>query len=373
MFLKYFLRISFFLLLFSGAVFTTQKIPGTNTPQIINIFGWHGQISAAVLKGFTKETGIKVIYDVYDSNEVLEAKLLAGHTGYDIVFPTAWPYMARQIRAKLYYPLDISMLPNLSNIDPKFKDRMGKADPGNKFAVPYTWGLVALGYNPDLIPKDFPRELLDSWALVYDETVLGKLEKGGVTLLEDPFDVFLTFYIFKGKNPLSTSMKLLKEMTEALKQLRPHIKKFATSLVAEQLANGELVVAMHWSEILNNACNKLKKSGLPSNIKVVLPREGTLMWIDCIGIPKDAPHIENAHKFINYLLRQDVAAQITNTISTATTLGNNNHLLRQDIRDNKELFPDDDYMKKVILPEIGSLQFQRRMARYFASIITYKE
>lgn len=362
---KLFVFAVMFLSFFAKATESTQKV--------VNVFGWYEQIPQNVIKAFEAETGIKVNLDVYDSNEVLEAKLLAGNTGYDVVFPTAWPYVARQAASGLYAKIDRSKLPHYKNLDPLFLERMEAADPGNTYSIPYTWGLVAIGYNPEVIKKLVPKEKQDSWALLYDPSVLKVLQRCGVSLLEDPLDVFLTYYIYKGEDPLNPSLVKLKEMKESLKEIRPFIRRFGTSLVAEQLGNEELCVVMHWSGILSMARSKFQKIPGKRPLKIMLPKEGTLMWIDCVAIPKDAPHLDNAHQFIDFLLRAESAAKITNTVYTATTVKASYPLLRQDVRTNKAVFPGEDYMKKVVLPEVKSLQFQRRLSRFFASIITHKK
>tara|TARA_R110002095_G_scaffold211303_1_gene199335 strand:+ start:2033 stop:3157 length:1125 start_codon:yes stop_codon:yes gene_type:complete len=346
--------------------------------QVINVSSWYEQIPNDLIKAFEKETGIKVNLDIIDSNEVLEAKMLAGNTGYDVVFPTAWPYVVRQAVSGLYHEIDRSKLPHYKNLDPLFLEKMQKADPGNRYSIPYTWGLVAIGYDEEKIKNLVPEEKRNSWALLYDPEVLKALQGCGVTLLEDPLDVFLTYYIYKGEDPLNPSLKKLKEMKEALKEVRPYIKRFGTSLVAEQLGNGELCVVMHWSGILSHAQSKFKKiagkrTSTGSKIKIMLPKEGTLMWIDCIAIPKDALHVDNAHLFIDFLLRAETAAGITNKTYTPTTVKASYPLLQEGIRNNKALFPGEEYLKKVVLPEVQSLQFQRHLSRSFASLITHKE
>ncbi len=362
-------RLFIFLLMSVSFLVNAKESP----QQVVNVFGWHEQIPQSIIKAFEAETGIKVNLDVYDSNEVLEAKLLAGNTGYDVVFPTAWPYVARQAASGLYAKIDPQKLPHYKNLDPLFLERMEAADPGNTYSIPYTWGLVAIGYNPEKIEKLVPKEKQDSWALLYDPDVLKSLKRCGVSLLEDPLDVFLTYYIYKGEDPLNPSLKKLKEMSESLKEIRPFIRRFGTSLVAEQLGNEELCVVMHWSGILSMTRSKFKTISRQSSMEIMLPKEGTLMWIDCIAIPKDAPHVENAHKFIDFLLRAESAAMITNMVYTATTVKASYPLLHKEIRENKAVFPGKNYMKKVVLPEVKSLQFQRRMSRFFASIMTHKD
>ena len=356
----------------------TEQKPQSKGEQVVNVYGWYEQIPDDLIKAFEKETGIKVNLDVYDSNEVLEAKLLAGNTGYDVVFPTAWPYVLRQAASGLYLEIDKSKLTNYKNLDPLFLEKMQNADPGNVYSIPYTWGLVAIGYDEEKIKKLVPEGKQNSWALLYDPEVLKALKGCGVTLLEDPLDVFLSYYIYRGENPLDPSLKKLREMQEDLKKIRPYIKRFGTSLVAEQLGNGELCVVMHWSGILSHARSKFKKmaektAGKRSQMKIMLPKEGTLMWIDCVAIPKDALHVDNAHRFIDFLLRAKTAAGITNTVYTATTIKESYPLLKEELRNNKAVFPGDEYLKKVVLPEVKSLQFQRRMSRAFASLITHKE
>ncbi|MDP4840236.1 MAG: extracellular solute-binding protein, partial [Alphaproteobacteria bacterium] len=284
----------------------------------------------------------------------------------------------RQAASGLYLKIDRSKLPNYKNLDPLFLEKMQNADPGNLYSIPYTWGLVAIGYDEEKIKKLVPEDKQNSWALLYDPEVLKSLKGCGVTLLEDPLDVFLTYYIYRGENPLDPSLKKLKEMQEDLKEIRPYIKRFGTSLVAEQLGNGELCVVMHWSGILSHARSKFKKmeGKTPVNaskMKIMLPKEGTLMWIDCVAIPKDALHVDNAHRFIDFLLRAQTSAGITNNTYTPTTVKTSYPLLQDDIRNNKSLFPGDEYLQKVVLPEVKSLQFQRRLSRSFASLITHKE
>lgn len=367
------LTLTLLVLILFGGVSSAQG--GTKAPakQVVNVFGWHGQIPESVIKAFEGETGIHVNLDVLESNEVLEAKLLAGNTGYDVVFPTAFPYVARQAGAHLYHVLDRTKLPHAKDIDPLFKDRMQKADKELRHTLPLTWGLVAIGYNPEKIKALTPSTAHSSWAMMYDPTVVSALQSCGVTLLEDPMDVLMTYYLFTGESPTNASLKTLKERGEDLKKVRPFIRRFGTNLVAEQLGNGELCAVMHWNGILSKAQAKFQKDTQKRPFEILLPQEGTLMWIDCVAIPKDAPNLENAHRFIDFLMRPESAAAITNETDTPTTITSSYPLLKPEIRNNKVLFPDKDYMAKVVVPENSSLQFQRRLSRYFASLMTHKE
>jgi spermidine/putrescine-binding protein len=239
--------------------------------------------------------------------------------------------------------------------------------------LPLTWGLVAIGYDPEKIKKLVPLEKQNSWAILYDPNIVKNLKACGVTLLEDPMDVLMTFYIFQGESTASASLKVLKEKSDALKTVRPSIRRFGTNLVAEQLGNGELCAVMHWNGILTKARAKFQKETANPPFEIILPAEGTLMWIDCVAIPKDAPHVDNAHKFIDFLMRPESAAAITNETDTPTTITTSYPLLKPEIRTNTILFPSKDYMDKVVLPENSSLHFQRRLSRHFASIMTHKE
>ena len=362
----------------SGNVYSSDpqkqtKQPNQNSQQIVNVFSWHDQIPLELIKAFEAETGIKVRLDTIDSNEVLEAKLLAGSTGYDVVYPTALPFGARQSASGLYAPINKKALNHYAEINPDFLKRLSNADPGNMNLIPYTWGLVAIGYNPDLLPEGIQESDLNSWGLVYDPDLLALYADRGVTLLDDPVDVFTTFYLYQGANPVDTSRSLLKDMTNKLKERRSFYRRFSSNLVAEQLGNKELAVAMHWSGILSTAREKFKKLGEKTPLKIILPKEGTMMWVDCLAIPHDAPHIENAHAFIDFLLRPENAAVVSNKTYTATTISNAKAHIREEIRSNETVFPGDEYMKKVSLPEIKSLQFQRLMSRAFASLMTHKK
>jgi putrescine transport system substrate-binding protein len=340
--------------------------------KVLNIFAWYASVPQPIIKQFEQETGIKVNLDFFDTNDVLETNLFAGNTGYDIVFPTTWPYLARHVPAGMYQKIDKSKLKNYQNLDPVILQKIDNADPGNLHFIPYFWGLVALGYDKEKVERLIPKEMHDSWALIFDLNNLQKLSPYGVALLDDSVDVFLSFYIYLGLDPFNSSPEQLAQVREELKKRRPFIRRFANSLTTDQLANGELCLIMHWSEFISKARTKFQKLPDKPEIKILLPREGTTMWVDGLAIPKDAKHVDAAHQFIDFLLRAEIAAAITNSVSTPTAVKAAKPLIREEIANNPALFPSDEYMKKVFLPEIRSKQFQRLLTRFFTTVQTSK-
>jgi putrescine transport system substrate-binding protein len=339
---------------------------------MVHVYGWYDHIPEEVIKQFEQETGISVKFDLIDSNELLQAKLLLGNTGYDVVFPTAYPYVALQIPAKLYHPIDHTKLKNFHYIDPQYLRFLEFADPGNKYAIPSTWGLVVFGYNEDMIKGRVPEQYLDSWAMLYDPAIVSKFAQCGVAFLEDATDVFYTNYLYWGIDINNGSLKILKQVTTHLKTLRPYIKKFDINLSSEQLASGEICIAQQWSSNLVKALSEYAHLKNRPNIKIVFPKEGSLIWIDCMTIPADAPHLGNAYKFIDFLLRPDISAKITNAYYLRTTTKEKDILQYVDpkIKSNPIIFPDASVLRKAKVASPPSLQFFRKMTRAFLDVLS---
>jgi putrescine transport system substrate-binding protein len=343
-----------------------------NGEEVVHVYGWYHHIPDEVFKQFEKETGIKVKFDLIDSNEVLQAKLLVGNSGYDVVFPTSYPYLALQVPAKLYHQIDPAKLSNYHHIDPEFLNKLQLADPGNKYAVPFAWGLVVIGYNEEILKSHVCDKYLDSWALLYDPGVVSKLSRCGVALLEDASDVYYSSYLYQDINFHDASYKTLKEVTEQLKAIRPYIKKFDISLSSEQLASGEICVAQQWVNNLVRAQKEYANLKNRPKIKIVFPKEGSVMWIDSVAIPSDAPHIDNAYKFIDFLLRPDISAKITNHYFLRTAIKENEitPFIEPEIRKNPYVFPDATILKKAKVAHMPSLQFFRQMTRSFLNVLS---
>lgn len=286
---------------------------------VLNIYNWSDYIGEETIANFEKETGIKVNYDVYDSNQVVEAKLLAGNSGYDIVVPTLAD-AERLIRAKIFQPIDKSKLSNYGNLDPVILQQQAKYDPDNTYAVPYFWGTNGFGYNvakiQEVLGDDAP---VDSWAMIFDPKYAEPLSKCGLSLLDDPGEIvpLVNFYLGNVPDGAPTSESIESAFAE-LDKIRPHVTYFHSSQYINDLANGNTCISVGWSGDVGMAALRAEEAGNGNEIKYVIPKEGTLIWFDAMMIPEDAPNPELAHKFIDYVLRADVEADIANYVAYAT-------------------------------------------------------
>lgn len=366
--LKKFILISAMLLVFSFAAESVRA--GAQPPQrVVKVFIWFDQIPMSIIRDFEKETGIKVKLDYFDSNAALEAKLLAGNSGYDVVLPTSWPNLARQIPGRIYQKLQKDLLPNYAHLHPLILDKVSGADPENQYFIPYFWGLVALGYDQEHVNAVVPEQDRDSWALVFNPKYAQALAGRGITLLEDANDVLLPYALWAGLYPGALDRTVLEKIQDGLFKVRPYIRRFANTLTTEQLVSGELAVVLHWSEYFAKTIDRLADAQDRQRIKIILPREGTLMWVDGFAIPRDAKNVREAHAFIDFMLRPSSGAAVTNEMMTATAVKSATPLIQESIRSNPTLFPDAAYMERVYLPEIPEVSTQRQVMRYFFSVI----
>ncbi len=255
----------------------------------VSVLNWSDYIGETTIADFQAATGIKVTYDVFDSNEVLETKLLAGRSGYDIVVPTA-PFLERQIKAGVFLKLDKSKLPNLSNMDPEIMQRVAAHDPGNAYSITYLWGTIGLGYNPDMVKKALGTDTIDSWSAILDPVNAAKLAKCGITMLDAPTDVFGSVAIYLGLDPNSEKPEDLKAVEIALMKVRPHIRYFHSSSYINDLAAGEICVALGWSGDVLQARDRGAAASKPVRVSYAIPKEGAINYFDMLAIPADAPH-----------------------------------------------------------------------------------
>ncbi|TMJ57248.1 MAG: polyamine ABC transporter substrate-binding protein, partial [Alphaproteobacteria bacterium] len=282
----------------------------------LHVYNWSDYIAPDTIANFTKETGIEVTYDVYDGNEVLEAKLLAGHSGYDIVVPSASPYMARQIAAGAYRTLDKAKLPNLKNLDPQLLVSAATADPGNAHGVPYLWSVTGIGFNTALLDRALgPAAPRDSLALLFDPAYAQKLARCGIALLDTPQEVVPAALAYLGLDPKSRETADLDRAIALIDRVRPYVRKFHSSQYINDLATGDVCIALGYSGDVIQARNRAREAESGVEIAFRVPREGAQMSIDMLGIPADAPHPDNAHAFIDYILRPDIIAAISNAVS----------------------------------------------------------
>ncbi len=279
--------------------------------RVLNLYIWSDYLAPKTLSKFEKQTGIKVNATYYDTNETLDAKLLAGSGGYDIVMPTA-SYFERQIKAGMYLPLDKSKLPNLKNMDPQLMAKVAFHDPGNAHGVIYLWGTNGIGYNEKMVKELLPDAPLDSWQMVFDPKVASKLAKCGISVLNSPAEMLRAVFSYLGKDPNSQAPEDLAQGEAVLLKIRPYIRSINSSEYIEALANGDLCVAVAYNGDVMQARDRAQDANKGIEIKYILPKEGTILWFDMLAIPKDAPHPESAYAFINFVMMPEVIGEITN-------------------------------------------------------------
>jgi putrescine transport system substrate-binding protein len=343
----------------------------TDAEKVLNVYNWSDYIDESVIKDFEKEYGIKVNYDVFDSNEVLETKLLAGTTGYDIVVPSA-SFLERQIKAGVFQPLDKSKIPNLKNMDPEITGRVALHDPGNAYAVNYLWGTSGVGYNVDMIAKRLPDAPVDSWRMFYDPEVVSKFKDCGVTILDAPSEIVGTVLIYLGRDANSEKPEDLKAAEDVLMKIRPYVRYVNSSKYIEDLANGEICLALGWSGDVLQSRDRAEEAGKGINIKYNIPKEGAVMFFDMLAIPKDAKHPLNAHLFINFLMRPDIAAKNSSFVNYANSNAASYPLVDESVRTDTSIYPTPEVKAKLVPDLAESPGFTRQLTRSWTRFKTGK-
>jgi putrescine transport system substrate-binding protein len=334
----------------------------TDPEKVLNVYNWSDYIDPTVAPAFEKEYGIKVNYDVFDSNEVVETKLLAGNTGYDVVVPSA-PFMQRQIQAGVFQKLDKSLLPNLKNLDPDMTHRLEVYDPGNQYSVNYLWGTSGVGYNEEQIEKAMPNAPVNSFAMFFDPKVARNFQQCGISILDAPDEMVGNVYLFLGKDPNSESLEDLQAAEKVLLSIRPYIRYINSSKYIEDLANGELCLALGWSGDVIQARLRARDAGRNTDIRYNIAKEGGIMFFDMLAIPADAPHPKNAHLFINYLMRPEVAAKNATAVHFATTNSTALGLIDPSVYNDRNVYPN-DAQKTHLHPNIShSMTYVRELNR----------
>ena len=349
------------------AVTALADAPDTNQ-RMLNIYNWSDYIATDTIANFEKETGIKVNYDVFDSNEVLEAKLLSGKSGYDIVAPSA-DFLPHQVKAGVYQPLDKKKLTNWNNLDRELMTLAANYDADNQFSFPYLWGTTGIGYNPkqvrEALGEDAP---VDSWSLIFDEKYISKLNECGVAFLNAPTEVIPAALSYLGLDPNSTNRNDYAKAEALLMKVRPYVTYFHSSRSISDLANGDICVAMGWSGDVLQAAERAKEANNGVTVKYAIPEEGAGLWFDMIAIPKNANNAEEAHIFLNYLLRPDVIANITNYVAYANPNKSATQLLDPKIRDNKGIYPGAEVRKRLFVFKNLPPKINRQVNRMFTKL-----
>jgi putrescine transport system substrate-binding protein len=334
----------------------------TDADKVVNVYNWSDYIDPTIVPAFEKEYGIKVNYDVFDSNEVLETKLLAGRTGYDVVVPSA-SFMQRQIQAGVFQKLDKSLLPNLGNLDPDITRRIAISDPDNQYGVNYLWGTAGVGYNEAQIASAMPTAPVDSFAMLLDPTVVRNFQKCGVSILDSPVDGVGAALMYLGKDPKSESLEDLQAAEKVLLAIRPYVRYINSSKYIEDLANGEICLALGWSGDVGQARARAAEAGKTFKIRYNVAKEGAIMFFDMLAIPADAPHPKNAHLFINYLLRPEVAAKNSSTMHFTTSNAAAYKLVDPAVFNDREVYPS-EAQKAHMYPDVShSLAYTRELNR----------
>lgn len=329
----------------------------------LNVYNWSDYIAEDTIPNFEQQSGVKVTYDVFDSDEMVETKLLAGSSGYDVVVPSL-SFLGRQIQAGVFLPLDKSRIPNLKNLDPKMLERIAQQDPGNQFAVPYLWGTSGIGYNVDKIKAIFgDTAVTGSWDVVFKPENAAKLKDCGITVLDTPSELIPIALNYLGEDPHSVDPKVIDKAAALLKSIRPYIRNFHSSSYINDLANGDVCLVVGWSGDIIQARDRAAESGNGVNVAYSIPKEGAPQWFDMLAIPKDAKNVDSAYAFINYLLDPKVAAANTNFVTYPNPVPESKPLVDKAIADDPTIYPPADVDAKLftfaVLPPDVDRQYTR--------------
>ncbi|WP_319558140.1 polyamine ABC transporter substrate-binding protein [Thiomicrorhabdus sp.] len=356
-----------------GAIALCAQLWGSavSAAEELHVYNWSDYITDETLADFEKQTGIKVVYDVYDSNEVLEAKLLAGKSGYDLIFPTARPFVDRHIKAGLYQPLDKAAIPNFKHLDPVIMQSLSDIDPGNRYAAPYMWGTTGIGVNmkkvKEILGDDMP---LDTWKLLFDPKIVAKLSKCGVTMMDDVTEVFAAAHAYQGEDSNDYGKKSLQSASETVKAVRPYIRYFHSSQYINDLANGDICVAQGYSGDILQARDRADEAKNGQEIAYFAPSEGAVVWTDVMVVPADAPNPKAAFKFINYLLDPQVIAPITNYVAYANANKDATALIDEEIRQDPGIYPPQSTRDHFIVIKTPTDRQVREMNRAWTRLKT---
>src|SRR3984893_2883625 len=340
--------------------------------RVVNVYNWSDYIGPTIIEDFSKETGIKVRYDTFDSNDTLETKLLAGKSGYDVVVPTGF-FLERQIKAGVFQKLDKSKLPNLANVWPEIAQRLAVHDPGNLYAVNYMWGTTGLGYNVrkarEILGDD---DKIDSWDIVFKPENLAKFKGCGVYLLDSSDDILPAALKYLGLDPNSRNESEVQKAADLVSKVRSSVRKFHSSEYLNALASGEICFAVGFSGDVKQAQKRAAEAKNGVELAYAIPKEGAQLWFDNIAIPRDARNVAEADAFINYLQKPEVAAKNTNFISYANGNLASQKFIDKSIIDDKTIYPDDVTMRELYTISAHDPKTQRLMNRLWTRIQTGK-
>lgn len=336
---------------------------------VVHVYNWSDYIAPDTIRNFEAETGIKVVYDLFDSNDVLEAKLLSGGSGYDVVVPTS-EFLARQIVAGVFQPLDRSRLPHYDNLDPELMKLLELQDPGNRYAIPYLWGTNGIGYNVDQVRKALgPDAPVDSFDLIFRPANAARLATCGIAMLDAPRDVLAVALRYQGIDPNSEDPEVYRNQAKRLLDaVRPYIRYFHSSQFINDLANGEICVAYGYSGDILQAGDRAREAGNGVNIAYSIPREGTIIFFDMMAIPAASRHVEAAHRFIDYLLRPEVIAGISNYVKYPNPNRASLPLIDPAVRANPTIYPPPEVRSRLFILRAAPPKIDRVANRVWTAV-----
>lgn len=338
--------------------------------KVLHVFNWSDYVAEDTIKNFEAQTGIKVTYDVFDSNDVLETRLLAGNSGFDVVVPSA-SFLERQIKAGVFQKLDKGQIPNLKNMDPEIQQRVALHDPNNEHSVTYLWGTTGIGYNEAKIKKILGDNVVpDSWNYIFDPKLAEKFKECGISVLDAPDEVLKIVLAWLGRDPNSQKEEDLQAAEDKLLAIRPFIRKIHSSQYIDDLATGDLCVAVGWSGDILQARDRADEAKQGTVIKYAIPKEGTIVWFDMLAIPADAKHPKNAHAFINYLMDPQVAANNSNTVNYANGNAASLPMVNDEVKNDPGIYPTPEVKTKLFPSLAYGEDFNRLMTRMWTKFTT---
>lgn len=346
-----------------------QAAANKEATQVVNLYIWADYIAPSATASFEKLTGIKVRISNFDSPETLESRMLTGNSGFDVVVPTA-AFVQRQIRSGAYLPLDKTKLPNIVNLDPAITAQLAHNDPGNAYSVVYTWGTVGIGYNEKFVAQALPKVPLNSWRLIFDPALAARLAACGINIMDDPVAVVQVVLKYLGKNPNAPGPQDLADVETVLGKVRPYIRNIDTSGDIEAMANGDVCIALAYNGDVVQARKRAMEAKRGIKVDFVIPDEGSLLWFDLLAIPRDAPHISNAYRFINYLMNPQVMADISNFIGFANANSAATALLDPSVATDDAIYPVAEQQRRLFVPWEPSPEQARAITRIWQKFKT---
>lgn len=333
----------------------------------VHVYNWSDYIGETTLEDFKKDTSIEVVYDVFDSNETLEGKLLSGRSGYDVVVPSNH-FLGKQIKAGAFQKLDKSLLPNWPNLDPLLLKQLEKNDPGNQYSVPYLWGTNGIGYNVEKVKAALGVDQIDSWSVLFEPENIKKLSSCGVAMLDSADEMIPVVLLYLGLDPNSTNPDDYKKAEAKLQAIRPYVRYFHSSKYIGDLANGNICVAAGFSGDMLQAADRADEAENGIEIAYSIPKEGANLWFDMLAIPADAPNPKEAHAFINFLLQPEVIAPISDYVGYANPNSKAGPLMDPEVLNSESIYPPQEVLDKLFISAELPPKVQRLMTRSWTRV-----